>query len=441
MNRYFSITFLFASLCCNVLISQNNNDKLIYANPNEIALNLNFIQPKVDSIMHLGIKENAFPGAQLLVAHKGKIIFHQAYGFHTYDSIQKVAQDDIYDLASVTKIAGPLPILMKLYDEGKVNLDAPFSRYWKHWRNKKDKKSITLRELLAHQSGLQPYIVFLAKAMKKGKLKNRFVRTTPSKRFYKQAYSNLYVNKRFKNRVFRSISKSRVSEDKVYNYSGLASLIYPTLIETHFGKNYIDYLDEYFYKPLGCETLSYNPELKNYNNSIVPTEVDTIFRKELTKAWVHDENAALLGGISGNAGLFGTALDLAKYMQMLLQKGVYDGKQFFKPSTVEEFTKIQYPENENRRGLGFDKPLIGNDTLSIKKAYPAPEASAESFGHAGFTGTFVWADPKHDMVFIFLSNRVYPSRSHRNIYNLNIRPALQQVFYQAIKNKPQFTNN
>jgi len=174
---------------------------------------------------------------------------------------------------------------------------------------------------------------------------------------------------------------------------------------------------------------------KSFKNKIVPTEQDSLFRKDLTKGWVHDENAALLGGISGNAGLFGTAKDLAILMQMYMQKGTYNGNRYIKESTLNEFSKIQFPENKNRRGLGFDKPLIGNNSLSIKKAYPAPQVSEESFGHSGFTGTFVWADPKQELVFIFLSNRVYPSRTHRNIYNLNIRPALQQVFYMASKLK------
>jgi serine-type D-Ala-D-Ala carboxypeptidase len=416
-----------------LLYSQFTSAQLRYDTPDSVGLDADYIQGKVDSIMTLGIREQAFPGAQLLVAKKGNIIFHQAYGYHTFDSIQKVGLDDIYDLASVTKITGPLPALMKLYDEGKLDLDAPFSTYWPSWKHRKDKKDITLRELLAHQSGMQPYIVFLNQVLKKEKLKRRFVRTKSSKRFSKQAYSNIYINKRFKNIVFRKIKRSKVSDDKTYKYSGLASLIYPQLIENITGESYTAYLQKNFYQPLGCETLGYLPVLKGFNNAIVPTESDTIFRKELTKAWVHDENAALLGGVSGNAGLFGTAKDLAILMQMYLQKGVYNGKRYIKETTFNEFAKIQYPDNNNRRGLGFDKPLIGNDTLSIKKAYPAPQVSPESFGHAGFTGTFVWADPKNEMVFIFLSNRVYPTRAHRNIYNLNIRPALQQVFYRASK--------
>lgn len=424
---------LFLALTYLLLSSQYTSAQLRYDTPNSVGLDSSYINVKVDSIMTLGIREQAFPGAQLLVAKKGNIIFHKAYGYHTFDSIQKVGLDDIYDLASVTKITGPLPALMKLYDEGKLDLDAPFSKYWKPWKHRKDKKDITLRELLAHQSGMQSYIVFLNEILKKGKLKRRFARTVSSKRFSKQAYKDIYINKRFKKKVFRKIKRSKVSDDRIYKYSGLASLIYPQLIENITGESYTTYLQKNFYQPLGCETLGYLPTLKGFNNTIVPTEYDSIFRKTLTKGWVHDENAALLGGVSGNAGLFGTAKDLAILMQMYMQKGVYDGKRYIKETTLNEFTKIQYPDNNNRRGLGFDKPLIGNDTLSIKEAYPAPEVSPESFGHAGFTGTFVWADPENDMVFIFLSNRVYPTRTHRNIYNLNIRPALQQVFYIASK--------
>ena len=423
-------TLLFFLITGNLVSAQ-----LTYNTPESVGLNSSYIEFNVDSIMNDAINQKAFPGAQLLVAKKGKIIFHKTYGFHTYDSVQKVAKDDIYDLASVTKIVGPLPALMKLYEEGKIDLDAPFSNYWTSWKNRKDKKDITLRELLSHQAGMNPYIVFLSEVLKNGAPKNRFIKKESEKRYSKKVYNNLYVKNRFNKKVFRKIKRSKGSNDKTYQYSGLASLIYPTLIEKITGENYEDYLNKNFYKPLGCEVLGYNPLTKNFKNNIVPTELDSFFRKDYVKGYVHDENAALLGGVSGNAGLFATALDLGKYMQMLLQKGTYDGTHFFKPSTVDAFTKIQYPENNNRRGLGFDKPIIRNDTLSIKEAYPAPQVSPESFGHSGFTGTFVWADPANDIVFIFLSNRVYPTRSHTNIYNLNVRPKLQQVFYTSPKSE------
>lgn len=424
-HHFTILCFLFISLCLNA--------QLEYGAPESVGLDSKYIQTKVDSIMALAITEEAFPGAQLLVAKQGKIIFHKAYGYHTYDSIQKVTLNDVYDLASVTKILGPLPAIMKLYEEGKLDLDQPFSTYWKPWRNKKNKRDITLRELLAHQAGLHPYFVFLNEVIKKGRFKSRFVSHSKNKRFSNQAYNNLYVKDRFKNKMYRIITRSKVNEKKEYLYSGLASLIYPQLIKDLTGESYTSYLQNNFYSPLGCNTLGYLPTLKNFPNVIVPTEMDSLFRKDLVKGWVHDENAALLGGVSGNAGLFGTAKDLAILMQMYMQKGEYAGKRYLKEETLNEFIKVQYPENHNRRGLGFDKPLLGNDTLSLNESYPAPEVSPESFGHSGFTGTFVWADPAHEMVFIFLSNRVYPYRSHSNIYNLNIRPALQQVFYKSEK--------
>jgi len=411
------------------------NQKITYGNPSEVQMDSLYIHTRVDSIINYGIQNEAFPGARILVVKNHKIIFNKAYGFHTYDSIQKVNLDDMYDLASVTKIIGPLPALMKLHSEGQLDLDSPLSNYWKPWKRKKDKRELTIREILAHQAGLKPYIPFLNEVLKKnGNLKKRFIKKKSNYRFKNEAYTGLFVKNRFKNKMFRQINRSKVSDIKKYNYSGLSFLIYPELITQITKTNYADYLQYNFYLPLSAKTLGYRPKTKKIKNLIVPTEIDSIFRKELTKNWVHDENAALLGGVSGNAGLFGTALDLAKIMQMYNNYGTYNGKRYISESTLREFTKIQYPENNNRRGLGFDKPLINNSKLSIKKAYPAPEVSPESFGHSGFTGTFVWADPKNDLVFIFLSNRVYPSRKHRNIYNLNIRPKVQQVFYKALKN-------
>lgn len=385
---------------------------------------------KVDSIISNGIKNHAFPGAQVLVAKKGTVIFHKAFGFYTYDSIQPVALNAIYDLASVTKITAPLLALMKLYDEGKIDLDLPFSTYWKPWGKIKDKKDLTLREILAHQAGLKPYIVFLNKVQKKGRLKRKYIRSEPSPRFETQAYQHIYVKNRFIAKMYREINRSQVNENKEYQYSGLAFLIFPQLISQLSGASYEYYLQKHFFLPIGAASLGFNPKTTGYPNDIVPTEMDTLFRKDLVKGWVHDENAALIGGISGNAGLFGTARDLYLIMQMYQNYGIYDGLRYLSEATLKEFTKVQFPENDNRRGLGFDKPLLNNRNLPISDAYPAVDASTESFGHSGFTGTFIWADPINQLVFIFLSNRVYPSRDNRNLYELNIRPQLHQLFYE-----------
>ncbi|RTE54948.1 serine hydrolase [Arenibacter aquaticus] len=408
------------------------SDLLTYANPSAVGMDSLYIHAKVDSIMTMAIKEEAFPGAQVLVAKNSKIIFHKAYGFHTYDSLQAVGLTDIYDLASVTKIIGPLPALMKLHDQGKLNLDAPFSTYWPDWKNRRDKKDLSVREVFAHQAGLIPYIIFLQDVMKKnGSLKKRFVRHQPNDKFSSRAYDNIYIKDKFKKKIYRKIKRSKVSDIKKYKYSGLTFLLYPEMISQMTGTDYETYLTQNFYAPLGATTLGFKPKTKNYPNNIVPTELDTLFRHGLTKNWVHDENAALMGGVSGNAGLFASATDLAKMMQMYMNYGSYGGKRYLSEETVREFTRVQYPDNENRRGLIFDKPELNNGELTLADSYPAPSASPESFGHSGFTGTFVWADPTHELVYIFLSNRVYPSRTHSNIYKYNIRSAVQEVFYEA----------
>ncbi|MBT8281704.1 MAG: beta-lactamase family protein [Muriicola sp.] len=387
---------------------------------------------KVDSIIMNGIVNEAFPGAQLLVAVKGEVLFHQTYGYHTYDSLLPVQKTDLYDLASVTKILGPLPLLMKLVEDGQLDLDEPFSKYWPSWRHKRDKKELTLRQILSHQAGLTPYIVFLNKVMKDEELKSRYIRGMPGKQFQKQAYDGIWVRNTFENKIFREINRSEVDSIKEYKYSGLAFLLFPELIEKVTGNSYTYLLRRDFTFPLNIPSLGYLPAVKGFPNSIIPTEFDSLYRKDVVQGWVHDENASLFGGISGNAGLFGKATDLLRVMQMYQNYGYLDGRRYLKEETVKEFTGIQYPNNKNRRGLGFDKPLLDNAQKELKDAYPAPSASVESFGHSGFTGTFVWADPKYQLVFIFLSNRVYPSRDHRQLYELNIRTSLHQVFYDYL---------
>lgn len=444
MNKIFFI--LFGLISCLVVSQETTGKTLLLPVGSSLQasslaayeLDSAFVNRKVDSIVTTGIKNNAFPGAQVLIAKEGNIIFHEAYGFHTYDSIQPVALNDMYDLASVTKILGPLPAIMKLVDEGKLDLDVPFSTYWKPWKRQKDKANITLREILAHQSGLQPYVVFLNETLKNnGRFKKRFIRRKPNNRFSNQVFEGIYVKNRFHRKMYKIINRSEVSAEKKYKYSGLTFLIFPELITQITGVPYADYMEQEFYKPLGMKTFGFLPSTKNFNNKIVPTEVDTMYRHTLTQGWVHDENASLLGGISGNAGLFGTADDLAIIMQMFVQNGLYAGKQYISENTIKEFIKVQYPDNDNRRGLGFDKPYLNNNTFKIANAYPAPEVGASSFGHSGFTGTFVWADPENQLVYIFLSNRVYPTRENRNIYNLNIRPSIQQIFYKALDNAKQ----
>lgn len=426
---------LFTLACSFLLAAPGKAQELVHALPSSMGLDSAYLHQKVDSIMELGIREQAFPGAQVLVALNDTVIFHKAYGHHTYDRLRAVTPQDRYDLASVTKITGPLPALMLLVDQGKLDLDVPFSRYWEPWRKIPDKKDLTLREILAHQAGLIPYIAFQQKVVRNGKPKRRFVREEPSRRFTKRVDGNLYVKDNFQRKIDRAIDRSKVSPEKKYLYSGLTFLIFPRLIEQLSGVDYQTYLRDNFYGPLGCHTLGYLPSLDHIKNPMVPTELDTFMRKSLVRGWVHDETAALMGGVSGNAGLFGSADDLAKIMLLFQNYGKANGQQLLSEATVREFIRVQYPENDNRRGLGFDKPLLDNARLPLQEAYPSPLVSPESFGHSGFTGTFVWADPVNKLTYIFLSNRVHPSRDHGAIYRLNIRVALQHAFYMALNMK------
>jgi CubicO group peptidase (beta-lactamase class C family) len=323
---------------------------------------------------------------------------------------------------------------MKLYDEGKIKLDVPFYEYWHPFKHS-NKSDITLREILAHQAGLEAWIPFWKRTIRRNeRLKRRIFRHDSTSKFDLPVVQDLYMNKHYKRAIYREIKKSPVSKEKKYKYSGLAFYLFPQIVEDLSHMPFPEFLNTNFYHPLGAWTLGFNPYQHDPLKEIVPTEIDTFFRKKAIHGYVHDEGAAMMGGVSGNAGLFGTANDLAKLVQMYLQMGSYGGRQYIADTTMKEFIKRQYPDNDNRRGLGFDKPLIGNDTLQGTACYPACSASSESFGHSGYTGTFLWADPKEQLLYIFLSNRVYPTRLNDKIVTLNIRTNIQQAIYNALEN-------
>jgi CubicO group peptidase (beta-lactamase class C family) len=345
--------------------------------------------------------------------------------------------DDIYDLASVTKVCGALPAIMKLNEDGKYQLDIPFSTYWTDWRkgflHPSNKSDITLRELLAHQGGLVPFISFYRQSMNGNDLSNKWYSAVKSNQYNLEVAPGLYLDSKFKNKVYRSIRKSPLKTRGKYVYSDLSVLLTSEVVTRISGMKFTDYLDQNFYGPLGAGTVTYQPTRKFSEDQIVPTEYDAIYRKRLIHGSVHDESAAVFGGIAGNAGLFASANDLAKLIQMYLQYGTYGGKQYLKKSTIQEFNRVQFPGSNNRRGLGFDKPMIDNQKLSKENAYPCPGASPESFGHSGYTGTFFWADPTNGLVYIFLSNRVYPTRENNKISDLNVRTDILQELYDEFR--------
>lgn len=406
---------------------ENRVQRFTYSYPESVDLNSQ-VMNRIDSIAQFAIVEKAMPGCQILVAKDNEIIYQKSFGFYTYDSIRAVTNEDIYDLASVTKVSGALPGLMKLYEEGKFDLDATLGTYLKYF-NKGDKKRLTFREILAHQSGLIPWIPYWKTTMKKnGKFRFKTLSNVPSENYPYEIAENLYLHKSYKKKIYKQIRKTKLGEKK-YLYSGLIFYVFPDIIEDITGKDYEEYIYSNFYKPLGATTLTYNPLNRFEIDHIVPTEYDSLFRKSQIHGKVHDEGAAMMEGVSSNAGLFSNANDLAKIWQMYCNYGVYGGRQYLKEETVREFARCQYPENENRRGLGFDRPL----PEPHEKGNTAVSVSQFSFGHSGFTGTFAWADPQYNLVYIFLSNRVYPTRENTKLYNLNIRTGIQQVIYDAME--------
>nr|MDQ3394457.1 serine hydrolase [Bacteroidota bacterium] len=408
------------------------NGRFKYTIPEEVGMDDNILK-NIDSLVHEAIEAKAIPGGQVLVARHGKVIFHKSYGHHSYEEQVPVKNSDLYDLASLTKVSASLPALMKLYDEGKLDLDGKLGDYLPDFK-RTNKKDLTFREMLTHQAGLKAWIPFWKNTVRKnGTFKWFTFKADSSRRFPYKVTDNLYLNRNYYKKIYKEIKKSPLNASKSYVYSDLSFYLYPLIVQRITGKNFEAYLKEEIYEPIGAFSLTYNPYQHFGNDQIVPTELDTLFRKSLLHGRVHDEGAAMLNGISGHAGLFGTANDLAKLMQLYLQAGYYEGKKFIKESTIDEFTRCQYCDQGNRRALGFDRPNI----KYVENGNTAIDASQQSFGHTGFTGTFAWVDPAYGLVYIFLSNRVYPTRENKKLYDLNTRTRIQQVIYDAIKDKDQ----
>jgi CubicO group peptidase (beta-lactamase class C family) len=317
---------------------------------------------------------------------------------------------------------------MKLQSEGKFDFNKRLADYLPEFE-KSDKAHLTFKEMLTHQARLQAWIPFWKETVKKnGKFKWRTLKADSSARFPVKVAQNLYIHRKYNKRLYKEIKKSPLNPKPGYVYSDLSFYLYPLIVERITGRKFEEYLREEVYKPIGAATLTFNPEDYFPKSRIVPTEIDSLFRKQLLQGTVHDEGAAMLGGISGHAGLFGTANDVAKLMQLYLQKGAYGGARILDEKVVETYTRCQFCP-DNRRALGFDRinsPYIENGNA-------AKGASPESFGHSGFTGTFTWVDPKHDLVYVFLSNRVYPTRENNKISQMNVRTNVQQVIYDAIE--------
>jgi len=424
---------------------ESHGTRLGYAPAATVDMNLFLLKDSIKSIIEEGIGAKAFPGAQVLVARKGKVIYHEAFGNHTYEGKQKLLPDDLYDMASVTKISSGLAALLKWYGEGKFNLDAPLSTYLPESKGS-NKADLKMRDILTHQAMLRAWIPFW-KGTLVGNSRNpweknwdnnrnndyRFKAKTfklaENKKYSIEVPGGLWLHHKYPDKMASYIFKSPLNTKPGYVYSDFFFILMPRVVKAQTGQEFETYIKNQFYKPLGANTLTWNPLLFFDKYKIVPTERDTFFRMTLLQGNVHDEGAAMLNGISGHAGLFGSANDLAKLMQLYLNKGIYGGERLIEEKAFDEFTRCQFCP-ENYRGIGFDKPLV---QYIPGKSTVAKDASPESFGHSGYTGTFVWIDPKEDLIYLFLSNRVYPTRESRAIYDLNIRPRIQQSIYDALK--------
>ncbi len=402
--------------------------RLKYATPLEVKVNELKLN-KIDSIVTDAISRHAMPGCQILAIKDGVVFYSKSFGYHTYAKMHKVNNGDIYDLASLTKITATTPTIMKMTEEGRINLYSNISKYIKGL-DTTNKRNIKVKQLLAHQSRLRSWLPFYLRTFDKT---NRFKLDTSIYHHHKDSiYSlavtdNLYMRKSYIDTMYKEIVQSPLISKKRYLYSDLGFYLLYKIISENLQDDFPHYLYSNFYKPLGSNTLCFNPLKRFPKNRIVPTEQDNRFRKQLVQGYVHDCGAAMMGGVSGHAGLFSNANDLGKLMQMYLQEGEYGGKRYFKDKTIKLFTKRAYSRSSNRRALGFDKPGTRKNSPVIR------EASAKSFGHSGFTGTLAWVDPKYNFVYIFLSNRVHPNAKNRKLIDMNVRTKIQAVFYDAIK--------
>jgi beta-glucosidase-like glycosyl hydrolase/CubicO group peptidase (beta-lactamase class C family) len=400
--------------------------RLGYGLPEETGLNSAYL-PVVDSIMAKAIDKKATPGGVVLVAKNGRIVMEKAYGKHTYKEDRPVRTDDIYDLASVTKIAAATLAMMKLHDEGKLSIYDTLGAYLPELQGT-DKASLTIEEIMTHRSGLKAWIPFYKETITdRNKPMPEWYREKPDTAYSIPVAANLFLRYNYLDTIWQRIIQSPLSPSKDYVYSDLGFFLSALIVERVSGYPLDAFTEREFYRPMGLRSTGFNPWNRFEENRIPPTEEDDYFRQRRIQGYVHDMGAAMLGGISGHAGLFSSAGDLAAILQMLLQKGYYGGKRYLKPETVDLF--IQRCGVCSRRGIGFDLMQI-DPGMGLNLS---PKSSPSTFGHLGFTGIGAWADPEHQLIFILLSNRTYPSMNNNAFLRLDVRVNAQSAVYDALE--------
>ena len=400
-----------------------------YTTPEDVGIS-SVKLAQIDTFANYGLKQHAYPGCVVLVAKDGKVIYQKAFGHENYNDTNKTKVTDVYDLASITKIAATTPAFMKMYYQNKMLLGSTLPVLMPS-ADKSNKKKMVIEDILVHQAGLQAS-VFPWKETMSGKAWRKGVYSADSSAQYPDRVADhMFVRKDFRDSIMQEILKSPVDKKPVYKYSDLGFILLGDIIGKTNGTTLDAYTMKNFYKPMGLQTMCFHPRYYLPVSRIMPTENDTLFRKQVLRGYVHDQTAAMLGGVAGSAGLFSNANDLAIMMQMFLNYGQYGGARYLDSATVKLFTSSVESDKGNHRGLGFDKPV----TDTTKESPECKLASAESYGHQGFTGTCTWVDPKYHLVYVFLSNRVAGGSDDNKLAKLNIRTNIQQVIYNAILNK------
>ncbi|MFL0076392.1 glycoside hydrolase family 3 N-terminal domain-containing protein [Tenacibaculum maritimum] len=402
-------------------------NRLQYTIPEEVGMSsekLSEIDKRIDTIL----QEKMAPGGQVIVARHGKIIYNKTFGYHTHLKKRKVKETDIYDLASLTKILASLPMIMKADEDKKISIYSSLQEVLPSLKGT-NKDTVEIKEVLSHMGRLKAWIPFYRKTQDSVTRKNltALYRSRKSSKYQIKVAKNLYLDKSYKDSIYKYIKEADQRERKDYKYSDLGYYLLKRALEKKYKKPLNNLVDEEFYASLGANRTSYLPLEKFKKSEIVPTEKDTYYRNQLVHGYVHDMGAAMQGGVGGHAGLFANANDVAKIMQMYLQKGTYGGKTYLKPATIKKYNKRYYANKKVRRGLGFDKPQI-----NPKEKPTCGCVSDKSFGHSGFTGTYAWADPESDIVYVFLSNRVYPTMRNRTLVKTNMRTKIQEDIQHAI---------
>lgn len=408
-------------------LSTSKLSRLEYSIPEDVKLSSTKLA-EIEKVADTILKNKMAPGFQVVVARKGKVVYQKSFGHHTEKKKQKVQNSDVYDLASLTKILASLPLIMKAEEGNKLLLSSNLSDILPSFSNS-NKDTVTVKEILSHFGRLKAWIPFYKETQddSTGRNSGAFYKTNKTNTYNTKVAENLYIKTNYKDSIYKYIKEADQRERIGYKYSDLGYYLFKEFLEKKYKKPLNILADEFFYQSLGANRTGYLPLNKFPRDEIVPSEKDDYFRNQLLQGNVHDMGAAMLGGVAGHAGLFANANDVAKIMQMYLQKGYYGGKRYLKSSTINKFNKRYFLDQKVRRGLGFDKPQ-----LNPKVKATCGCVSEESFGHSGFTGTYTWADPKSEIVYVFLSNRTYPSMNNRGLVTSNVRTKIQQIIQNAI---------